>query len=117
MVLVIATHNQILKNMVFKEKKPFKNKSLADWQEKERFQCLFEEAIKDIQQKEPPIQTLVKSNLTKKFGLDIENQFFGSTGSTGIISSIGSTRSLVLLELLLSSNLPKLPIQPNYFQF
>jgi hypothetical protein len=31
MVLVIITHNQIPKNVVFKEKEPFKNKSLDDW--------------------------------------------------------------------------------------
>jgi len=103
--------------VVFKEKKPFKNKGLADWQEKERFQCLFEEAIKDIQQKEPPIQTLVKLNLTKIFGLDIENQFFGSTGSTGIISSIGSTGSIGYSRDITVFNLLKLPIQPKILQF
>ncbi len=31
MVLVITTHNQILENVVFKEKEPLKNKSLVDW--------------------------------------------------------------------------------------
>jgi hypothetical protein len=30
MVLTITTHSQIPKNMVFKDKKPIKNKSLAD---------------------------------------------------------------------------------------
>jgi hypothetical protein len=39
--------------VVFKEKNPFKNKSLADWQEEEKLQCSIKEAIKDIQQKEP----------------------------------------------------------------
>jgi len=39
--------------VVYKEKKPFKNKSLANWQEKERLQHSFEKTIKDIQQKEP----------------------------------------------------------------
>jgi hypothetical protein len=46
---------------------------LADWQEEERFQCLFEKAIRDIQQKKPPMQTPVKSNITKNFGLDTKN--------------------------------------------
>jgi hypothetical protein len=55
MVLAITICNQIPKNVVFKEKKPFKNKSLVDWQEEERLQRSFEEAIKYIQQKEPPI--------------------------------------------------------------
>ncbi len=58
--------------MVFKEKKPFKNKSLPDWQEKENLQHLFEKAIKDIQQKEPPgasIQISIKTTITKNFGL------------------------------------------------
>jgi hypothetical protein len=30
MVLVATTHNQIPENVVFKEKEPFKNKSLAN---------------------------------------------------------------------------------------
>jgi hypothetical protein len=46
MVLAITTRSQILKKVVFKEKEPFKNKSLVDWQEEEKLQCLFEEAIK-----------------------------------------------------------------------
>jgi hypothetical protein len=49
---------------------------LADWEKEERLQHSFEKITKDIQQKEPPranIQTLVKSNLTKNFGLDIES--------------------------------------------
>lgn len=37
MVLTITTHSQIPKNMVFKDKKPIKNKSLADQQEEEKF--------------------------------------------------------------------------------
>jgi len=76
MVLTITTRNYIPKNVVFKEKEPFKNKSLVDWQKEKRLQHSFEEAIKDIQQKEPPranIQIPVKSNLTKNFGLDIED--------------------------------------------
>ncbi len=32
MVLVIITRSQILENVVFKEKWPFKNRSLNDWQ-------------------------------------------------------------------------------------
>jgi hypothetical protein len=36
------------KNVVFKEKEPFKNKSLIDWQEEEKLQHLFEVAIKDL---------------------------------------------------------------------
>jgi hypothetical protein len=62
--------------VAFKEKKPFKNKSLVDWQEVEMFQCSFEEAIRDIQRREPPranIKTMIKTNLIKNFGLDIEN--------------------------------------------
>jgi hypothetical protein len=43
MVLVITTYNQILENVIFKDK------SLADLQEEEKFQCLFEEAIKNMQ--------------------------------------------------------------------
>jgi hypothetical protein len=69
MVLAITTRTQILENVIFKEKEPLKNKRLADWQEEEKLQHSFEEAIKDIQQKEPPkdlhganIQTLVKAN-------------------------------------------------------
>jgi hypothetical protein len=49
MVSTITTRNQILKNVVLKKKKPFENKSLADWQEEERLQHSFEETIKDIQ--------------------------------------------------------------------
>jgi hypothetical protein len=56
--------------VVFKEKVPLKNKRLVAWQEEEKLQHSFEEAIKDIQQKEPPkdlhganIRTLVKANL------------------------------------------------------
>jgi hypothetical protein len=61
----------------------------------------------DIQQKEPlgaNVQTLVKSNLTKNFGLDIENHFFGSTYAMDI---------LVLSEILASLDLPKIPVQPK----
>jgi hypothetical protein len=75
---------------------------------------LFEEAIKDIQQKKPlgvSIQTPIKSILPNNFGLDIKNHFFGSirsinfidsskstsiiisTGSTGITKSTGPTKS------------------------
>jgi hypothetical protein len=83
--------------VVFREKEPLKNKSFADQLKEERLQCLFAEAIKDIQEKEPPrtiIQILVKTNLIKNFGLDTKNQFCGSIGSTGFIDStsvIGST--------------------------
>jgi len=52
--------------VVSKEKKPLKNKSLADWQEEEKFQHSFEEAIRDI-------QTLIKANFTKNFGVDLPN--------------------------------------------
>ncbi len=82
--------------MVFKEKKPLKNKSLANWQKEEKFQCSYEEAIKDIQQKEPPkdmpranIQTSIKANLTRNFGSNIKNQFIKPISFT---SSIKSTR-------------------------
>jgi len=77
MVLAITTHTQIFENVVFKEKESFKNKRLANWQEKEKLQHLFEEAIKDIQKKEPPkdlhganIQIRVKANFIKNFDLD-----------------------------------------------
>ncbi len=46
-VLAITTHSQIPKNVVFKEKKSFKN-NLTNWQEEEKLQCSFEEVIKDI---------------------------------------------------------------------
>ncbi len=96
MVLAITTCNQIPKNVVFKEKEPHKNKCLADWQENEKFQSLFEKTIKDIQQKEllgGIAQTLNKANLTKIFGLDTENHFSSkSTSFIGFIDSIKSTR-------------------------
>jgi hypothetical protein len=66
---------------------------LANWQEEERFQCLFQEAIRDIQQKEPPMQTPVKSNITKNFGLDIKNQIFESISSTRSIRTMSATKS------------------------
>jgi hypothetical protein len=65
----------------------------------------------DIQLKEPlgaNVQTLVKSNLTKNFGLDTENQFFGSIYAMDL---------LVLLEILASLDLPKIPVQPKILQF
>jgi hypothetical protein len=49
MVLAITTHIQIPKNVVFKENKPHKNKSLANWQEEEELQHFFEEVIKTLQ--------------------------------------------------------------------
>jgi len=74
MVLVVTIHSQIPENVVFKEKELHKNKSLANWQEEEKFQCSFEEAIKNLQLKEPPrdlpkasIQTLVKTNFIGNF--------------------------------------------------
>jgi hypothetical protein len=48
MVFVVTTHSQIPKNVVFKEKEPVKNKSLVDWQEKEKLQHSFKVAIKDL---------------------------------------------------------------------
>jgi hypothetical protein len=36
MVLTITTRIQILENVVFKEKKPFKTKRLVDWQEEKK---------------------------------------------------------------------------------
>jgi hypothetical protein len=41
-VFVTTTCNQILENVVFKEKEPHNNKSLANWQKEEKLQCLFE---------------------------------------------------------------------------
>jgi hypothetical protein len=61
-------------------------------------QCLFEEAIRDIQQKEPPMQTLVKSNITKNFGLDIKNQIFESISSTRSIRAMSATKSTGSIE-------------------
>ncbi len=49
MVLVTTTCNQILENVVFKEKEPHKNKSLANWQKEEKLQLLFEEIIINMQ--------------------------------------------------------------------
>ncbi len=69
---------------------------MADWQEEEKLQHLFEEAIKDIQQKEPleaSIQTPIKANFTKNFALGTKNQFFepiGFTSSTASTDAIGS---------------------------
>ncbi len=74
MVLVVNTHNQILENVVFKEKELHMNKSLANWQYEEKLQLSFEKAIKNLQLKELPrdfpranIQTLVKTNLIGNF--------------------------------------------------
>ncbi len=115
MILVVTIRNQIPKNVVFKEKKPLKNKSLVDSQEEKKLQCSFEEAIKDIQQKEPlgaSIQTLNKANFTKNFGLDIENQFIrpikftkptnfiDSTGSINVIGFTDSTRNTGIIRFI-----------------
>jgi len=59
--------------------------------------CLFEEAIKDLQQKEPPkanTQILIKANLLKNFNLDTENEIFRSIRSTIPIGFTNSTRSI-----------------------
>jgi hypothetical protein len=76
---------------------------------------LFEETIKDIQQKEPlgaNIQTLIEANFTKNFSLDIKNQFFRSigfirsidftdfTGSIGLIGFIESTRFISTISFI-----------------
>jgi hypothetical protein len=92
--LVVTIHNLMPENVVFKVKKPPKNKGLANWQEKEMLQCLFEEAIMDIQEKEPPIQTSVKPNLTKNFNLNIKNQLF---------------EFIIFTSILVLSNLTVLP--------
>jgi hypothetical protein len=61
---------------------------------------LFEIAIKDLQHKEPhgaSIPTMVKTNFTKNFGLEIENQytrFISLTRSIKPISFTNSTRSI-----------------------
>ncbi len=82
---------------------------MVDWQEKERFQCSFEEAIRDIPQKEPPIQTLVKSNLTKFFDLNTKSQFFEfiksinftiSTSFIGDTRRIGSTKDIGIARFI-----------------
>jgi hypothetical protein len=73
--LAVTTHSQIPKNVVLKEKERHENKSLANWKQEEKFQCSFEEAIKNLQLKEAPrdfpranMQTLVKSNLIGNSG-------------------------------------------------
>jgi len=45
MVLAITTHSQILENVIFKEKEPFKKKHLTNWQEEEKLQRSFEKII------------------------------------------------------------------------
>lgn len=84
---------------------------------KKKLQHLFEEAIKDIQQKESPrdlpkasIQTQVKANLTKNFGSDTKNQFSRpteSTGPTSFINFIGSTKPIRFINSTRSTNATK----------
>jgi len=73
-----------------------------------------EKTIKDTQQKEPPkanIHSIVKSNLTRNFGLNIENQFFKSTrstsatGSTGATDFIDFTRNIGVIEFIENTRL------------
>jgi len=77
---------------------------LVNCQKKEKVQCSFEEAIKDLQQKEPPaitIQTPIKANLIKNFGLDTKNEFL----------NLSDPPNLLLLSILPNiSNLLVLPI-------
>jgi hypothetical protein len=114
-ILPITTHSQIPKNVVFKEKKPFKNKSLADCKKK-IIQHLFEEAIKDIQQKEPPrdlptasIQTQVKANLTKNYSSDTKNHFLDLLNLPNLPILSILLDLLNLLGLLVLFDLPMLP--------
>jgi len=96
MVLAITTHNEIPKNVVFKKKKPNENNSLAKSQAEEKLQWSFEEATKDIQQKEllgANTQTPIKANFTKNFGLDTKDQFFGPTRPTNFTGSTKSTNA------------------------
>ncbi len=89
--------------MVFNKKKPLKKKSLANWQEEEKLQCSFEEAIRDIHQNElfgASIQTLIKVNLTKNFGLDIENQSTKPISFIGFIGSISATRNTNTIKFI-----------------
>jgi hypothetical protein len=80
---------------------------------KKNIQRSFEEAIKDIQQKEPPknmrgasIQTSIKANLTRNFGSNIKNQSYRSTSFIGSIKSTGptnftsSTRFIGVIKLI-----------------
>jgi len=65
---------------------------------------LFEETIKDLQQKEPPrvnMQSPIKANLIKNFNLDAKNEFSDLSDPPYL---------LVLLFLLDLSNLPMLLI-------
>jgi hypothetical protein len=98
MVLVVITFSQILENVVFKEKIPFKNKILADSQKEKIFQRSFEKAIKDIQHKEPPkdmhganAQTSIKANVTRNFGSNIKNLSIRPTSFTNFIKSTKPT--------------------------
>lgn len=97
MILAVITYSEMLENVVFKEKQPLKNKSLVDWQEKEKLKHLFKKFIKDIQQKEPPrpprdlprasIQTSVKANITRNFGSNTKNQFTRPSGPIAFTDS------------------------------
>jgi len=60
MVLAITTRNQIPENVVFKEKEPLKNKSLANWQEKEKLQCSLKKPLRTHNKRShlKPIYTL-----------------------------------------------------------
>ncbi len=49
MVMAIITRSQLLKNVVFKEKEPHKNKNLENQKEEEKLQCSFEVTIKNMQ--------------------------------------------------------------------
>jgi hypothetical protein len=102
-VLVVTTHNQIPENVVLKEKKLHKNKSLANWQE--------EEVIKNLQLKEPPrdlprinIQTLVKINIIGNFS-SIQKTKLPQLYELLVLMGI-----LVLLDLQV---LPNLSVQPK----
>ncbi len=119
MVLAVTTRSRIPKNVVFKGKNLSRTKVWQIGKKKEKLQHLFEKAIYDIQQKEPleaSIQTLIKANLTKNFGLNTKTQFFepiGFTSSITFIDAIGSTLlvSQVLLKILMLLDLSEISNQ------
>ncbi len=45
-ILVVSTHSQIPKNVVFKEKEPFKNKSLADYKKNKSFNICLKQQLR-----------------------------------------------------------------------
>ncbi len=79
---------------------------MVNWQEKEKVQCSFEEAIKDLQQKEPPaitIQTPIKANFIKNFSLDTKNEFLNLSNPPNlfVLSILPNISNLLVLPILM----------------